>query len=169
MKTLFVIILLVASAFTVQAQRCTVAAFYDGDGVTAQCGKRVVTFRVLAIDAPEKKDRSGRWVEQPYAQEATAELMAFIPVGTEIRVVPRGTSWNRTVAQIFKGKEDLGLHLVAKGAAHYLPGYGRKLGAARTEYAKATELAQMAKVGLWAGDPVEPSKWRKAKILTPEK
>jgi micrococcal nuclease len=82
----------------------------DGDTLRVRVDGQPVTVRLACVDAPE--------TNQPYGAEAANRLQSLLPAGTlvEMRVVDTDR-YGRTVAEIFKNRQSVGLQLVAEGYA----------------------------------------------------
>ena len=96
-----------------EAVRGTVASVTDGDTLTLTNGRRV---RLVQIDAPEFRDG------ECYARESAAALRRILPPGTEVRLVAdprldRVDRFGRQLRYVFKGRENVNVLLVRRGAA----------------------------------------------------
>jgi micrococcal nuclease len=128
----------------------TVTHVSDGDTLwvqTAQHGKpRKV--RLLGLDAPESCQAWG-----PQASAALAALVLRRTVQLESRA---HDSYDRTLATVSVGGQDVGRWLVAQGHA-WSYSYRRKAG----PYAAEQAQAQMSRSGLWGQAALEPRLFRK--------
>ncbi len=96
-----------------EAVEATVASVTDGDTLTLTNGTRV---RLVQIDAPELGEG------ECYAMEAAAALTSILPPRTEVRLVadPRLDKvdrFGRQLRYVFKGRENVNVLLVRRGAA----------------------------------------------------
>ena len=114
--------------------------------------------RIFGIDAPESRQSCTAGDGHDYscgrvAASALAEKIAGRPVTCRPRTTDR---YGRTVAVCFDaGDEDLGAWMVRAGVAIAYRKYS-------TVYVDDEDTARRARRGLWAGEFVEPSKWRAA-------
>jgi micrococcal nuclease len=125
-----------------------VARVIDGDTIELVGGRRV---RLVQIDTPEKH-------VECYGDAASALTTRLLPVGSHVRVeqdskLDQVDRYNRELAYVWKGGEDVNVTLVRDGAAGVWFFGGR-----RGRYAKdlldATEQAQAAHKGLWGACPL---------------
>lgn len=134
-----------------------VAAVIDGDTIELANGKRV---RLLQIDAPEPEEG------ECYSRKATRVLRSLLPEGTGVRLqadakLDKRDRFGRFLRYIFKGKTNVNVALVRRGAAS--PYF---FGGTRGRYAKRllreARLAQTDARGLWQAcrgtelDPLQP-------------
>lgn len=92
---------------------CLVTFVIDGD--TFVCASDL-HIRVWGINAPEAHDPGG--------PEATRELRAYI-LGRPLLCLPKGTSYNRLVAQCWRGPTDIAWHMVLTAHARDWPYYSK--------------------------------------------
>jgi micrococcal nuclease len=125
-----------------------VARVVDGDTIALATGLRV---RLVQIDAPEL---SG---SECHAQTSRATLARILPAGAQVRLeldpgLDRVDRYGRRLAYVLKGRENVNLMLVARGAASVWFYQG-----ARGKYAGrlllAARGAQAARRGLWKACP----------------
>jgi micrococcal nuclease len=125
----------------------------DGDTFHARVQGVVMEFRLEAVEAPEH--------DQPYGDEATAELSALIQ-GQQLLLVPSDTDrYGRTVVRAWVGNLDVNRELMRRGAVWFTPEYSKDA----LLYEEETE-ARIAKRGLWAlpvSRRIEPWRWRRRK------
>ena len=136
------------SAQAAPAPAFTVASITDGDTLRLTNGQRV---RLVQIDTPELGQR------ECYAHEARVTLSRLVPPGTRVRVEtdPRLDAvdrYGRRLAYVFKGRENVNLTLVVRGAA--APWFYR---GERGRYAALLDRnarnARAARRGLWGACP----------------
>jgi endonuclease YncB( thermonuclease family) len=126
----------------------TVAQVVDGDTVRLTSGQRV---RLVQIDSPELGQR------ECYANEARALLSRLLPAGTRVRLEtdPRLDAvdrYGRTLAYVFKGRENVNHTLVLRGAASVWF-YGAERGRYATQLDAAARNARANRRGLWGACP----------------
>ena len=135
----------------------TVAHVVDGDTIALAGGARV---RLVQIDAPELG--SG----ECYSRKAARELRALLPAGTPVRLegdrrLDGVDRYGRLLRYVFRGRTNVNLALVARGAATVWLYDG-----ARGRYARtlvwAARRARSQRRGIWgacrvAWDPYGPA------------
>jgi micrococcal nuclease len=126
----------------------TVASITDGDTLRLDDGTRV---RLVQIDTPELG--SG----ECYSRKAAEELRRLAPVGSAVRleadpVLDRTDRYGRALRYVFRGRTNVNLALVRRGAA--APWfYGGDRGRYADRLLAAAEEAKAAKRGLWGACP----------------
>ena len=120
----------------------------DGDTIALVDGARV---RLVQIDTPEKGSEC-------YGDESSADTRRLLPPGTEVRIeqdpaLDQVDRFNRKLAYVWKGDEDVNVTLVAEGAAGVWFFEGRR-GRYATELLRAAEQARAQEKGLWAACPL---------------
>lgn len=149
-----VLVLLFATAAAAAEAIAGPARVVDGDTIVVA----EVRVRIFGIDAPESRQSCTAGDGHDYfcgrvAASALAEKIAGRPVTCRPRTTDR---YGRTVAVCFDaGDEDLGAWMVRAGVAIAYRKYS-------TAYVDDEDTARRARRGLWAGEFVEPSKWRAA-------
>jgi endonuclease YncB( thermonuclease family) len=125
-----------------------VVAIHDGDTISVLRGRETVRLRLEGIDTPELGQAFGR-----AAKQFTAEL-AF---GREATVTTHYRDrFDRPVARVRLGGEDLSLALVRAGMAWHFTRYSSD-----RELATVEREARAARRGLWAEpNPTPPWLWR---------
>ena len=135
---------------------CTITSIHDGDTMTVHCPTRVhpIVVRVAEIDAPELK--AFTWGEQPGARAALAEAKSLCSsMRADVKLGTFDKRTNRWVAHVSCAGHDLSADLVQKGFAwSYYPSKGSLMPSYMAK-------AKAQHVGIWAGQPVAPSVWRK--------
>ncbi|RRH72465.1 thermonuclease family protein [Falsigemmobacter faecalis] len=128
-----------------------IATVIDGDTIDIQKQR----IRLHAIDAPESAQRCWKGAsEWRCGQTATLALKNKIdrhPVRCEQINRDR---YGRIVARCFLGETNLNAWLVEEGHAVAAPQYGK-------DYIAHEARAQAARRGIWAGEFIVPSDWRK--------
>jgi micrococcal nuclease len=125
-----------------------VARVIDGDTIELLGGQRV---RLVQIDTPEKN-------EECYGDAASALTGRLLPPGTRVRIerdpgLDQVDRYQRELAYVWKGKEDVNVTLVREGAAGVWF-YGGRRGRHASELLQATEQARAERKGLWAACPL---------------
>ena len=125
-----------------------VIAVPDGDTLLVLRGGKPVKVRLAEIDAPEKA--------QPYGA-ASQESLAGLVMGKQVHVATRAVDdYGRLVATVSIDEINVNHEQVRRGMAWEYSRFhsNRELMALQRD-------AQQAGRGLWAGDAIEPSQWRK--------
>jgi len=128
----------------------TVLSVTDGDTIKVQLGSGPITVRMYSIDAPEK--------DQPWGTEARAALASRLnrrQVDLEVETQDR---YDRLVATVFLGGENINAWMVSEGNAWAYRDY---LKDARYCYSEAD--ARSRRLGLWGlppGSTYAPWEWR---------
>ncbi len=125
-----------------------VARVIDGDTIELVGGQRV---RLVQIDTPEK----GR---ECYGNEASAATRRLIPPGTRVRIeqdpdLDQVDRFQRKLAYVWKGDEDVNVTLVREGAASAWFFRGKR-GRHASELLRAADEARSARKGLWGACPL---------------
>jgi micrococcal nuclease len=150
---LFVVAALALGAFVLltrggPSSNSVVARVIDGDTIELVSGQRV---RLVQIDTPEKGDEC-------YGNEASALTRRLIPPGTKVRIeqdpaLDQVDRYQRKLAYVWKGDEDVNVTLVREGAAGVWF-FGGRRGRHASELLGATEQARAANRGLWGACPL---------------
>ena len=152
---MFVVLLglaaLTAFAFLSQGsskRSAVVARVIDGDTIELVGGRRV---RLVQIDTPEKH-------VECYGDAASALTTRLLPAGSHVRIeqdpkLDQVDRYNRELAYVWKGGEDVNVTLVRDGAAGVWF-FGGRRGRYAKELLSAAEQAQADRKGLWAACPV---------------
>ncbi|HKB20387.1 MAG TPA: thermonuclease family protein [Gaiellaceae bacterium] len=125
-----------------------VARVIDGDTIELVDGRRV---RLVQIDTPEKH-------LECYGDEASALTERLLPAGTRVRIeqdpnLDHVDRYDRTLAYVWNGDEDVNVTLVRDGAAGVWFFDGRR-GRYANDLLDAAERAQAAHKGLWGACPL---------------
>jgi micrococcal nuclease len=130
---------------------CKIIHVHDGDTVTASCPAGRLQVRVYGIDAPELGQQP--WGER--SRELLHSLLPSSPVRLEVVDIDR---YDRIVARLYNGNQDIGLELVRKGGAVVYSQYNNS-----RAYPVAQQQAKRDRVGVWSqpGAQQEPWEWRK--------
>lgn len=138
----------------------------DGDTVA-------VDFRLLGVDAFERGQLcqrvSGCWQCGKVAQEFAAN--ALRSKTATIRLVPSSSSssYGRPVAVVTVDGADLGERLIRAGLATPQANYLRGDPVRLRTYNAAFIAARQRRAGAFAGDWIEPSRWRRGERLSCER
>ena len=129
----------------------------DGDTIRVSASGQNITVRLACIDAPEM-------AQTPYGVQARDQLRALIPRGTSVLLAVQTTDrYGRSVAEIFKGSQNINQSLVSSGAAFVYWKYIAKCD--RTSYALAETQASTSGRGIWsdAGEFLRPWVYRRTR------
>lgn len=136
-----------------------VAKVIDGDTLEVG-GKRL---RLHGIDAPESLqscERAGKSYHcGQAATKALSDKISHQPLSCKQLDVDR---YKRIVAVCFLGEIDVNQWMVSQGWALAYRKYSK-------DYINSEQAARLAKAGMWAGQFVEPWKWRRGERLNSKK
>jgi len=125
-----------------------VIAVLDGDTLLVLRGGKPVKVRLAEMDAPEKA--------QPYGT-ASQKSLAELVMGKQVRVVSRAVDdYGRLVAVVSAGAINVNHEQVRRGMAWEYSRFH-----SNHELMALQRDAQQARRGLWTGEAIEPSQWRK--------
>lgn len=133
---------------------------HDGDTITVktQAGY-ILHVRLAAIDAPELKQPLG---------DLAAGLLTALVAGQDVQLKTiKLDRYGRTIARVFVGTDDVGLHLLCDGHVWLYPQYLNQLaGPDRKPYLDCATNARDTHMGIFASDnPTAPWSWRKGHPL----
>lgn len=130
---------------------CLVIAISDGDTIKAECNDQQIIVRLAEIDAPEKRQASGK--------ESTESLKRLC-LNKKATVKPETVDrYGRTVARVNCGGTDASSEQVKLGMAWVYDRF-----ATDQELYALQDDARTKKRGLWrAKSPTPPWEWRKNK------
>ena len=138
-----------------QSVKATVVSIGDGDTIRVRQPGKVLTVRLVCIDAPET-------AQTPYGQQARTYLQQRLPISREIILNVKTTDrYGRTVAEVIS-EININLVLVEDGQAfayrQYLSGCNAK------EYLDAEYRASRRRYGVWQveGGITRPWDFRRA-------
>jgi micrococcal nuclease len=150
---LFAVAALAVGAFALlsrgnSSSGAVVARVIDGDTIELTSGQRV---RLVQIDTPEKHTEC-------YGEAASELTGRLLPPGTHVRIeqdpgLDQVDRYQRRLAYVWKGDEDVNVTLVREGAAGVWF-YGGRRGHHAGELLQATERARAGRKGLWAACPL---------------
>jgi micrococcal nuclease len=150
---LFVVAAIALGAFVLltrdsSAKGAVVEHVVDGDTIELVDGTRV---RLVQIDTPEKGDEC-------YGNEASDITRRLLPPGTQVRIeqdpaLDQVDRYNRKLAYVWRGDEDINLRLVEEGAAGVWFFDGSRGRYAR-QFLRAAERARADHKGMWGACPL---------------
>jgi micrococcal nuclease len=156
LRPLVLVVLLGLAALTALAflsqgsskRSAVVARVIDGDTIELVGGRRV---RLVQIDTPEKH-------VECYGDAASALTTRLLPAGSHVRIeqdskLDQVDRYNRELAYVWKGGEDVNVTLVRDGAAGVWF-FGGRRGRYANDLLDASEEAQAAHKGLWGACPL---------------
>jgi micrococcal nuclease len=125
-------------------------AVVDGDTLEVELGDETEPVRLIGIDTPESvaTDRPN----ECYGEEASEQLAALIPEGTQVRLerdLEARDRYGRLLAYVYRADDGLFVNhdLVAGGFAEAMP-YPPNT-AREADFYTAQTAAQQANAGLW--------------------
>ena len=143
------------SAFLSGRVNARVVSVGDGDTIRVSASGQNITVRLACIDAPEM-------AQVPYGVQARDQLRALLPRGTSVLLAVQTTDrYGRSVAEIFKGSQNINQSLVSSGAAFV---YWKYIGRCdRNAYGSAESMARAHGRGIWnvPGGVVRPWMYRR--------
>ena len=135
----------------------------DGDTIAAD-------FRLLGVDAFERRQLCERarscWECGKAAQDHAARILG--EADAQIRLTNR-SSYGRPVATVTVKGRDLGETLIRAGLAIPQPQFLKTDPARAKQYTEAFAAAQRNKAGAFAGQWIEPARWRRGDRLACER
>ena len=146
--------LIAVALLAAPAGAATVVSVGDGDTMRVRDGSRLLTIRLACIDAPEI-------AQKPYGARAREALQKLAPVGSEVALEVQTTDrYGRSVAEVFRGGENLNLAMARQGAAFAFRKYLGQCNSLR--YLSAESEAEFRGAGVWAtpGGITRPWDWR---------
>ena len=146
----FATILLATSA---QAELATVTRVIDGDTIEVTLSGKTESIRLYGIDAPEKKQAFGLAAKDFVEVMVGGKMVDILLVGKKDR-------YERPVAIVMYGTQNLQEQLILAGYAWVYPQYCRKSFCAA--WSTLQGISAGNRVGLWAQPaPVRPWEWRR--------
>ncbi|MDR1947594.1 MAG: thermonuclease family protein [Desulfovibrio sp.] len=141
------------SSLTAHAATFPTARAVDGDTILTTYRGGAVRVRLYGIDAPEKRQEYGPQATA-YVDRAAARIARIEPITTD--------RYGRMVAIVhMTDGSTLEAMLLAAGLAWVYPQYCALPVCADWQEIEARARAQ--RIGLWAGEAVEPWRWRRRK------
>ena len=135
----------------------------DGDTIAAD-------FRLLGVDAFERRQLCERarscWECGKAAQDHAARILG--EADAQIRLTNR-SSYGRPVTTVTVKGRDLGETLIRAGLAIPQPQFLKTDPARAKQYTEAFAAAQRNKAGAFAGQWIEPARWRRGDRLACER
>jgi endonuclease YncB( thermonuclease family) len=146
----------IAPAPIIAHQLIELVSVIDGDTFRAKYGNEIVKLRIACGDAPESKQRLGKWARE--------QLINILSKGT-LTAEFVGTSYDRKVVNVYVNGRSAMVELAKRGAA--LP-YSTYKGSCKEDWGDVLDsarTAKAAKVGVYS-DPVDVPGWefRSAKL-----
>jgi endonuclease YncB( thermonuclease family) len=124
------------------ARAATVVSVGDGDTLRVRDGGQQLTIRLACIDAPEM-------AQAPHGARSRELLQRLAPVGAVVSLRVQTTDrYGRSVAEVFRGNENLNLLMVRQGGAFAFQRYLAQCHA--LSYLTAERQAEFQRVGVWA-------------------
>lgn len=163
LRSLICIALLSASGWLQGAEFSgKVIAVFDGDTILVMQGTKPVKVRLVEIDAPEVSHTGmgGKLSDsQPYGIASQQSLESMV-MGKTVQVESRAIdTYGRMVAMVSADGLNANHEQIRRGMAWEYSRYH-----SNKELVALQREAQLARRGLWAGEPseiIEPSQWRK--------
>ena len=146
----FATILLATSA---HSELATVTRVIDGDTIEVTLSGKTESIRLYGIDAPEKKQAFGLAAKDFVEVMVGGKMVDILLVGKKDR-------YERPVAIVMYGTQNLQEQLILAGYAWVYPQYCRK--SFCTAWTTLQGISAGNRVGLWAQPaPVRPWEWRR--------
>lgn len=132
----------------------TVISTGDGDTLRLRLNGAATTTRIACVDAPESN--------QAFGPEAGARLAQLLPTSTTVTVREVDVDrYGRTVAEVYKNGQSVGLQLVAEGYAVVYDRYLDGCADTRDDYLQAEASAEAAQLNFWSqASPIMPWDFR---------
>jgi len=126
----------------------------DGDTLRLRLNGAATTTRIACVDAPESN--------QAFGPEAGARLAQLLPTNATVTVREVDVDrYGRTVAEVYKNGQSIGLQLVAEGYAVVYDRYLDGCADTRGDYLQAEANAEAAQLNFWSqANPVMPWDFR---------
>lgn len=133
----------------------TVISVGDGDTLRVQLQGADVTIRVACVDAPERN--------QAFGPEAGQRLQQLLPSGQAVAVrAIEQDRYGRTVAEVYRNGQSVGLQLVQEGYAVVYTQYLQGCAATADQYRQAEVVARAGRLNFWSqANPVMPWDFRR--------
>lgn len=139
----------------------TVISVGDGDTLRVQLQGAAETIRVACVDAPERN--------QAFGPEAGQRLQQILPSGQTVAVrAIEQDRYGRTVAEVYRNGQSVGLQLVQEGYAVVYTQYLQGCAATADQYRQAEVAARSSRLNFWSqANPVMPWDFRRSGESTP--
>ncbi len=148
-----IILYLLNTPQSLATQQARIANIVDGDTVDitmSQCrvpwkgNAQLCRIRLACIDTPERG-------EKPFFDDSKKRIAELLPIGTQITIRDTGdTSYNRMVAEIFKGNNSINIQMVKEGQAALFCKYlNNTCPNSKNAYLNAQNYARRAGLGIW--------------------
>lgn len=160
---LLLISFLAIGSVSAETQKYLVKKVYDGDTILVTDGNLDLKVRLMGIDAPEYKQKFGTRSKQALI-DLTYGKKVFLK--TEKRKLD---PYNRILAHVFVGNENVGVKMISDGWAYYYRPYCQDYPLNKNKYnydprpyIEAENLAKLKQAGVWSQDrPQLPCTYRK--------
>ncbi len=160
---LFLFALIFAGASKAVALDYKVVRVIDGDTFIATDGSIEFKVRIVGMDAPESKQDYGKVAKTFLTNLIDDQTVTLQPLKKPL------DRYNRILAQVFWGEQDVAKLMIAQGLAYYYrptcqdyPIDKKKYDFAPTEYVEVEAEAQQKKIGLWTqSERLLPCEYRK--------
>lgn len=127
----------------------------DGDTMTVQYQDEKMRIRLHAVDSPEYSETKHDF-RQPWGLEARNYIRKMCKPGSEIKLVLGAKSYDRWVADVYKGDVWVNAEMVKSGLAWVDPRYSKD-----SELLGYLDGAKKARKGIWSqANPESPWKFR---------
>ena len=139
----------------------TAVKIYDGDSLKVSGAGLTLMVRLVGIDAPETGGK--KHSPQPFSHKAKEAFFRMI-AHTPFTLKSYGTGgYNRVLAEVFVGGQNINLELLRQGLAEVYQGK-MQAGLDKKAYLGAQEQAKKRRRGIWSlGNNYEsPRLWRKS-------
>lgn len=164
LRAVFAAVTVAAISLPVLASDFTAKPKHVGDGDTI-----TISLRAKGIDAPELKQQCQDVMGKcyPCGKASKDALTALLGKGSVSVKVWETDRYGRPIVTLYAEGKDVHLEMVRQGQAVVCERYLAK--ELRVSYLAAEAEAKAAKRGIWAGQFVEPSQWRRGERLICEK
>lgn len=115
----------------------------DGDTIRVRRNGQTVTVRIACTDVAEKS-------QSPWGGMATAKLKELLPVGQAVKLRVADTDrYGRTIAEVLKDGNSVGLQMVKSGQAVVYRQYLDACASTQDQYLQAEAEAKAQRLGFW--------------------
>jgi micrococcal nuclease len=147
LRKLFITFCIVLTLFSftlkvVANEHGIVTKIIDGDTITVTKGNNTLTVRLACIDSPE--------TNQPLGNQAKQRLQQLLTLGSNVQLNIIATDkYGRTVAEIYKGSQNINETMVREGLAVVYPDYINQCKNTKSVLISAENYAKNNKLGFW--------------------
>jgi endonuclease YncB( thermonuclease family) len=158
-----VLVLVAAAVRSETAERqtaCRVLKVYDGDTILVAAPGQRQMVRLLGIDAPETSKGKGQ-PGQPYSQKARRHLADLILAQTVTLVVYGEDRYQRMLAVVYRGDQDINHPMIQAGLAEVYRGRTPR-DFDKAPYLESEAHARQAGIGMWRQGSayMSPIRWK---------